>query len=428
MSNPYDLARSILQKISCTLSATGSLMITSQVLRKKANRVKLQQRILLAISFCDFCTSTVWVFTDLFMPPRGNQRTCDAQGFIIQFGNTSNMMLMVALQVQYLLIIKYGWSETKMKKLEPFLLILPFCFGTSTATAALSLKLFNPANWDCWIAPYPDECTSSYEISHGNSDLEVTDCVRGDNARIFQWAFFFALLWAVAVFCIFVMIMITKSVEKAERKSASFSVNANRPNRPTQTTRRHSIQALNADGRLTLTDVNVIQRRTGRIELVLTTRVKMQCILYALGFFVVWGFPTIARMIQLFGGTIHPILLPLSGFFVGSQGLWNAMIYFRSKYSTLLEDHWWQKLWRLIKLNLLFCFEYDGEERNDDGGEENDHVSSSIARSFLTRAGASKWSFFQLIGHGENSDDTLRSDVQAGESCRSDNICHDVEQ
>ncbi len=361
--------------------------------------------------------------------PRGNQRTCDAQGFIIQFGNTSNMMLMVALQVQYLLIIKYGWSETKMKKIEPYLLTLPFSFGTSTATAALSLELFNPANWDCWIAPYPDDCTSSYEIRRGNSDFEVTDCLRGDNARIYQWAFFFALLWAVAVFCIFVMIMITKSVEKAERKSATFSVNANRSNsQTTPSRRRQSIQALNSNGRLTLTDVNFNQGRSGRIELVLTTRVKMQCILYASGFFVVWGFPTIARMIQLFGGNIHPIFLPLSGFFIGSQGLWNAMIYFRPKYYTLVDDHWWQKVWRLIKTNLLFCFEHIERESDDEGGEENDHISSSFASSNGAKAGEAQKSFFRVtIAEDENIDDELRSDVHAGESCRCNNECDEAE-
>ena len=69
MSNSgYQIALFILQKISCSLSAIGSLMIVSQVTRNKFNRSKPQQRLILGLSISDLCTSLVWIFTPLFMP------------------------------------------------------------------------------------------------------------------------------------------------------------------------------------------------------------------------------------------------------------------------------------------------------------------------------------------------------------------------
>ncbi len=400
MSDPYNLARSILQKISCIISATGSLMIASQVLQKKKNRAKLQQIILLAISFCDFVSSAAWIFTDLLMPPRGNQQSCDAQGFMLQFGNSSNMMLMVSLQVQYILVIKYGWSDRKLNKWKPYFLILPLGFGVLTATVSLILKLFNPAYWDCWLMPYPADCTSTYEIKHGMSNLDESNCVRGDNALIFQWAFFFAPLWAATVVCFVVMYKMTKSVEEAEKKTARYS---GKSNRNVQTKRRQSIQAINSEGRLTLTEVESTGR-DGQLELVLTKRVKMQCIMYALGFVVVWGFKSIARLIQLFGGTVPPVFFPLAAFFLGSQGLWNALIYFRPKYSSLEEDHWWQKVWIIVRSSLFFCIKRKRSDRST--------IGSTIAGSARSSFGAIKRNFWGATAENGN--------IVVGDSCHID--------
>lgn len=108
-------------------------------------------------------------FTPLFMPAYsgypaavGNRASCNAQGFIVQF-STAGFLYMCALQLMYLLIIKYGWKEREITKLEKWFHILPNAFGAATAIAALVLKQYNAANWDCWIAPLPANCTSSHE-------------------------------------------------------------------------------------------------------------------------------------------------------------------------------------------------------------------------------------------------------------------------
>ena len=48
-------------------------------------------------------------------------------------------------------------------KAERYMHAVPWCLGLAAAIAQLALKLFNPADWDCWIAPYPADCTSSHE-------------------------------------------------------------------------------------------------------------------------------------------------------------------------------------------------------------------------------------------------------------------------
>lgn len=335
--DPYNIARSILQKISCFLSAAGSLMIISDLLRNKSHRGKVRQRLILGISLCDTLTSTTWFFTNLFMPPIGNQISCDVQGFFIQMGNNTNVLFMIALQIVYLLTIKYNWNETQIKKYEPHMVGFALFSGFGTGIAAWVMDLYNPSGWNCWITTYPSGCTQSFEINRGSSDLEATDCIRGDNAQIYQFAFFYAPLWAGVLFIIIVMCMIWKSVEKTERRSA-----------------RKSFRSLESS----LRSGRDIQGSTSQLQLVLTPKVKKQCILYAMGFFVVWSFPTLVRFIQIIGGKPPAVFTPLAAFFIGSQGLWNSMIYFRPKYSALTEEkYWWGKVWTLVRTNFLFCFE-----------------------------------------------------------------------
>lgn len=153
----YEIALFILQKLACIPSAIGSLMIISQVCRSENNRKKTQQRIMLGISIVDFQTSIVWIFTSFFMPAdsdillaSGNERTCDAQGFIVQF-SVAGILYMCSLQLQYSLTINHGWSQKRIYKIEKWLHLVPILFGLSTAIAALVLKQYNAANWDCWM-------------------------------------------------------------------------------------------------------------------------------------------------------------------------------------------------------------------------------------------------------------------------------------
>jgi len=328
--DPYQITLGITQRISCFLSMIGSLMIISQISRSPFNRSKTQQRLILGISICDFNTSAMWFFSNLFMPPGsalaavGNQATCDAHGFIILFNCTSGVLYMCALQLQYLWAVKYGWPERKIRKIEPYLHGFPIVFSLATATTGLALKLYNPAGWNCWIGPLPSDCVSSHQVKKGGTDLTETNCERGDNAEIYRWAFFYAPLWVAIIFCLFVMYELYKSVYKVERRSR----------------RSREIFDLNTSFK------NSMQY---------SYEVKIQSYLYAGSFFTVWTFPTIVRLIQLFGGSIHPLLIILAGTFVGSQGCFNCLIYFRPRYKKCTLPSKPLRLWKLVHSTLFFC-------------------------------------------------------------------------
>ena len=184
----YSLALNILQKISACASTIGCCMIISQVTRSKINRSMPQQRIMLGSTIASLISSIVYMFNDLFFPgqlliPSSGTTTtkpCTASAFLLQLGSSIGVIYHASLQLQYVLVIKYGWRESRIRKLEPYLHLVPIVFGFGTSIAGLILKLYNPSDWNCWIAPFPSNCTSSYWVNKFEPDMTETDCVRGD--------------------------------------------------------------------------------------------------------------------------------------------------------------------------------------------------------------------------------------------------------
>ncbi len=189
----YAIALNILQKISSCASTIGCLMIISQVTRSKVNRTMTQQRIILGTSIANLLPSVILLFQDLFYPgdigtlPVNTTPACTAGGFLIQFGSVIGFIYAASLQVQYVLVIKYGWKDKRLRKLEPWLHLVPILFGLGTSITGLVLKLYNPANWNCWIAPLPHNCTTSYWVNHYEPSMEKTDCVRGDVSVLLEF-------------------------------------------------------------------------------------------------------------------------------------------------------------------------------------------------------------------------------------------------
>ena len=170
LTDQHKLALFWLQKITCSLSAMGSIMIISQVSRNPSNRRKPQQRLVMGLSVGDLGSSINWLLSPLLMPANsgymwaiGNQATCSVQGFFSTLFVLSAVLYMCSLQLMYLLAIKYGWTETRMRqKAEPYMHAVPWGLGVATAIIQLVMKLFNAALWTCWIAKYPPTCTPSH--------------------------------------------------------------------------------------------------------------------------------------------------------------------------------------------------------------------------------------------------------------------------
>jgi hypothetical protein len=126
-----------LPRIAAILSMLGSLFIIIDTQRTALKRTKLINKILCTMSVFDFVGSFAMAFTTLPTPStdyiyggRGNEKTCTAQGFLIQMG-TIACFLGVSLALYYNLTIKQGWSESKMKRRKAawFLIVPPIVIG-----------------------------------------------------------------------------------------------------------------------------------------------------------------------------------------------------------------------------------------------------------------------------------------------------------
>ncbi|KAL7527093.1 hypothetical protein ACHAXR_001797, partial [Thalassiosira sp. AJA248-18] len=98
---------------------------------------------MVGLSIFDLAGSAAYALTSLPLPAedyiygsQGNMATCKAQGFFIQLGTISSYMN-VSLAVYYLLVIKYSWSENRIKKWRIGLFAGPILVGTAFACAGL---------------------------------------------------------------------------------------------------------------------------------------------------------------------------------------------------------------------------------------------------------------------------------------------------
>ena len=142
----------------------------------------------------------------------GNEQTCSFQGFLLQIA-IGAPLYNGALVLNYLLVIKYKWSNAQLLKLEPYLhaFIWIWCLGTSIVL--LALHLLNFIGPVCWVAD-PPECFG---------DSPPSSC---GNAKIFATAFFCVPLWIAILMTIYALMNIYFSVRSTTRKMSKYGADA----------------------------------------------------------------------------------------------------------------------------------------------------------------------------------------------------------
>ena len=195
-SSAQERALAVSPKVVGFASIIFSSIIAVTVLRDKKKRSKVYHRLLLGISCVDI-SSSFWLGLSTWPIPRdsgilwaaGNDASCSLQGYFTQFGIASSFYN-AGLALYYLLVIKYGWREEQVQRIEPLLHAIPILWATGTATCAASLGILESANLWCWISPSADQ---------------------------YRWAFFYGPLWVmifiVTLNCIFIF-MHVRRVEK----------------------------------------------------------------------------------------------------------------------------------------------------------------------------------------------------------------------
>merc|ERR1712107_623698 len=153
-------------------------------------------------------TSNLWIpksYDEMFPATLGNHFSCNIQGFILQ-ANTTSILYNGCLSVYYLTVIRFGWKDRQLKKLEKVFHVICFSFGFISASVVAVLDLYGPANWNCWIATSPESRKERQVLVH----------------RL-QLGLFYIPLWCAIILSAICMFIIYLHVRKTEMTSARYS-------------------------------------------------------------------------------------------------------------------------------------------------------------------------------------------------------------
>mmetsp|Transcript_34081 Transcript_34081/g.81957 ORF Transcript_34081/g.81957 Transcript_34081/m.81957 type:complete len:569 (+) Transcript_34081:488-2194(+) len=224
----------VIPKIAAVLSCFGSSWIMIEVLTdntdlRKPKRRHPYHRLLFAMSLYDVLEG-IFNFMSTWMIPKGtegvawalgNTATCSTQGFFLTL-SVAVPIYNAMLSIYYVLVINYRVKDETLKKwVEPCMHLTAGCWAFFTAMYSATTGLINNANLWCWIAPLPSDCLDSWRYGPDGN------CVRGDNAWIYRWAFYFAPLW----FCILVATVCTLMVYRYVRKLDKQTLKYRQPQR-----------------------------------------------------------------------------------------------------------------------------------------------------------------------------------------------------
>jgi hypothetical protein len=304
-------ALAIAPKIVAVIGMVGDLIIITEILvLDRPNKLKRTiHRILLVMSICDLIPTFGWFLSTWPIPKEedglfynaGNETTCVVQGFMNQW-SISVPLLNMCLAIYYLLVIQYSWTEKQIrKKVEPLFYGLSLSVAIGTCSASVALDLFNNANIWCWIAPMPLDCNQSY-----NNNGE-TDCIRGNNATLYQWVFYYVIVWFALLFVTVIMFKVYLSFRKLETANARYAT------------------AMSSHG--------------GRNKASRARQVGTQGICYVGAMYVTFFFPTVNRAVQAFAGVTSFPLLFLAVISFPIQGFCNFLVYIRPRFIKYRSDH-----------------------------------------------------------------------------------------
>jgi hypothetical protein len=185
-------------KFASVLTFLGSSWIIVEVVTSKQKLSHPYHRLLLMMSVYD-ATEAIGNFMSTWpIPPHtvynqvwaaGNQQACSTQGFVLMLA-IAVPIYNAMLACYYMLVINHNFTDRTLRLyFEPCVHFVAFAWAFGTAITAAAMGLYNNSNLWCWIAPLPHDCLDSWRYG------DQGNCVRGDNAWIYRWAFYFAPLW-----------------------------------------------------------------------------------------------------------------------------------------------------------------------------------------------------------------------------------------
>ena len=211
-------ALAIVPKVTGMISFIASGYVVWHILHHQRRRALTKNRILVGISIHDMISAFFGFFLSTWPVPAetwlvygasGTTRSCTMQGFFFHAGISASPLYHASLSSVYVLNIVFELSNDRIaRRAEPLLHAFPILFAWGTAIAGLPLKLYNPADrigFFCYIAEYPTYCSLR------------DSCERGENARVYLWAFLLVWIFIVFVYMAICMLLIYHKVLSVER-------------------------------------------------------------------------------------------------------------------------------------------------------------------------------------------------------------------
>jgi len=363
--------------------------------------------------------------------------TCAAIGFFTQGGRLASVLYNSTLTLYYILLIRCGWKESRIKKAaEPYLHIVPLLLGWTTAIVGVATRSFNITPTGCDFASYPPGCFGSER------------CTRARYGEEFLKYFFIFPLWAVWVFLIVGMILIYMKIRAIEdntnRHNTALSIAQARRRRTTRISMISFVSSVgtrfssqspspspDVDSERRSSDHTVAARATA--DALAKKREKSrtfakQALFYCLAFGISWFFFSLQVSFRfvLDLDIDFLALIYLSSILAPLQGFWNAIVYIRPQY---LARRRAQKKKRLAELRReegrkkreeqLAAYDQQPSEENRQSvttGSQPSEDTPSTRRSsgFFNRRGSSRLvALSDAIFHDcEDSQDLSESDLR----------------
>mmetsp|Transcript_62530 Transcript_62530/g.152241 ORF Transcript_62530/g.152241 Transcript_62530/m.152241 type:complete len:482 (+) Transcript_62530:228-1673(+) len=319
---------------------------------KRQPREPLSQvagNLLICLSMMDMLSSLTYVFGSVMFPTenggKGNQATCNAQGFFCNL-QVGAALYSGFLPWYYYLVLKLARKPNGLlvrRRYEIFVHAFCWSFVVATGVVAIAKGLYNPH----WVRCY----------------------ISGPNTGKYVWGFFYAPIWASMINGFMAMVMIYRFVRKTESKTNRWSplYQIYNQSRKENASGDGSSDIFDLQANMKTADVtdqevpvggpredNVIatekqsstknaidgrpasmRRISFRSENILprpnlprTRRVFYQALGYSSAFFFVYLFPTTSRIIQTIGNTPPYWIRLLAVTFISSQGAFNWIVYF----------------------------------------------------------------------------------------------------
>lgn len=299
---------------SASLSIFGSSCITYQVLSsRKEKPLTPYRRIMLGMSLCDIINSTFMPLQAILVPKgssdhhwaSGNDATCSALGFFLQFG-FSVAFYNGMLSFYYLFTIRLGFTQKRVERWEPFMHGISILYPLLTAVVGLALGAYHELDLGsgCWLSDYPEGC-------------QIDPDKRCESDRL-AWIFAGVPVVSSFFFILINNLLIYLRVKKILSRGM-----------------RHSIEQRSSLHSSALGDRQARRKRA----------VAVQAFLYVAAYFFTMTWAVIVRILESNRpkeeeetGTFFPLLV-LTNMFTPLQGFFNLFVYSRPRFLRFCEEN-----------------------------------------------------------------------------------------